>query len=107
MDIRHLRYFIAVAEKLHFGEAARALNMTQPPLSKRIAELEEHLGAPLFTRTSRKVALTAAGRALLPKARAALRAFDVALASVRKKQTTGRRVRAGFPADTSRRVLGS
>jgi DNA-binding transcriptional LysR family regulator len=106
MDIRHLRYFVAVADKLHFGEAARALNMTQPPLSKRIAELEQHLGTPLLVRTSRKVALTPSGRTLLPKARATLRAFEEALASVCEKQI-GRRVRAGFPADTSRRVLGS
>jgi DNA-binding transcriptional LysR family regulator len=108
MDIRHLRYFVAVAERLYFGEAARLLNMTQPPLSKRIAELEENLGTPLFVRTSRKVALTPSGQALLPKARASLRAFDDALASVQNKTAAqGQNVRVGFPADTSRRVLGS
>jgi DNA-binding transcriptional LysR family regulator len=107
MDVRHLRYFVAVAEKLHFGEAARQLNMTQPPLSKRISELEEGLGVLLFARTSRKVVLTPSGQALLPKARASIKAFEDALTTVSKKAPRSRRVRAGFPSDTSRHVLGS
>ena len=107
MDVRHLRYFVAVAEKLHFGEAARSLAISQPPLSKRISEFEESLGVRLFDRTSRGVSLTTAGLTLLPKARLALLAFDDAINSVRSRRPAHlKQVRAGFPADTSRKSLG-
>jgi DNA-binding transcriptional LysR family regulator len=106
MDIRHFRYFVAVAEALSFAKAARELHMSQPPLSKRIADLEEELGVRLFDRTSRKVDLTAAGEAFLPKARDAVRSFDAALREARSlSPSQSRHLRIALPPETSRSLL--
>ena len=76
MELRHLRYFVAVAESLSFARAARTLHLSQPPLSRQVRALEDELGTPLFTRTKRSVRLTPAGAALLPEARRLLREAD-------------------------------
>jgi DNA-binding transcriptional LysR family regulator len=84
MELRHLRYFAAVAEELHFGRAARKLHISQPPLSMQIRALEEELGVTLLNRTQRSVSLTQAGNALLAEAKHILARVDQAILTTKR-----------------------
>ncbi|HUH60673.1 MAG TPA: LysR substrate-binding domain-containing protein [Candidimonas sp.] len=79
MELRHLRYFVAVAQELHFSRAAEKLGISPPTLTVQIQEIERHIGAQLFSRTKRQVALTAAGIAFLDEARRTIGQFEQAL----------------------------
>ena len=76
IEIRHLRYFLRVAEELHFGRAAEMLGVSQAPLSQQIRQLEERMGVRLFDRTTRTVRLTPAGKVLYDKAQEVLTALE-------------------------------
>jgi len=101
IELRHLRYFIAVAEELHFRRAAERLGMSQPPLSQQIRQLEDAIGARLLVRTNRRVALSEAGKLFLVEARDILDRADRAIDLARRAQRgeTGE-LRVGFTRST-------
>src|SRR4051812_36524933 len=97
MELRHLRYFVVVAEELHFRRAAERLHMSQPPLSQQIRALEEEIGVQLLIRNQRRVELTAAGAAFLVRARELLDSVeDAALEARRVQRGEGGRLAIGF-----------
>lgn len=97
IELRHLRYFIAVAEELHFGHAAARLNISQPPLSQQIQILEQQIGAKLLVRTNRSVSLTPAGRQFLADSRQILSQVEEAAArAARLHQGETGELRIGF-----------
>ncbi|MFI7708891.1 LysR family transcriptional regulator [Nonomuraea sp. NPDC049480] len=98
LETRELAYFVAVAETLHFGQAAERLGITQPPLSRAIAHLERRVGVPLLERTTRHVKLTAGGEAFLAECRTILAAIDTAVRKARKAAEQQRVTIAARPA---------
>ncbi|MDJ0348186.1 LysR substrate-binding domain-containing protein [Cryobacterium sp. PH29-G1] len=106
MDLRQLRYFLAVADELHFGRAAERLGMSQPPLSVQVSRLEDELGTPLFERTTRRVSLTPAGQHLQTRAHSILDEVDAVREEMRDyADGLSGRLSAGFVSSANYTVL--
>jgi DNA-binding transcriptional LysR family regulator len=100
VELRHLRYFVAVAEELHFRRAAERLYVAQPAVSEQVRKLEDELGVQLFDRTHRNVSLTAGGAALLDEARRVLQQAEIARMAARNAaEGTAGRLRLGHVPD--------
>jgi DNA-binding transcriptional LysR family regulator len=107
MELRHLRYFVAVAEELHFGHAAGRLNTSQPSLSQQVRNLERELKVELLARTKRRVELTPAGKAFLDEARGILAAAERAAGLAREAaRGESRKLLIGISPDTDWLLLG-
>jgi DNA-binding transcriptional LysR family regulator len=111
IELRHLRYFLAVVDELHFGRAADRLHMAQPPLSRAIRKLEDTLGVKLLVRSSRSVAATEAGRVFAEEARKVLAAVDQAVAEGRRAGGATTSLRIAYvpylPADQLQEFLAA
>ncbi|MBE9915562.1 LysR family transcriptional regulator [Paenibacillus donghaensis] len=106
MELRHLRYFVTVAEELHFGRAASRLNIAQPPLSQQIRQLENELGFPLLFRNKQRVELTEAGKVFLEECRLTLKHIERAANAAEQahKGATGR-LDIGFVGSTTYNIV--
>ena len=106
LELRHLRYFITVAEELHFSKAAEKLFITQPALSRQIRQLEEHVGAELLARNKRNVRLTKTGEYLLDEARFVFNHLDFVQQNIRR-QAAGQQgeLRIGFVGSAMQMVI--
>ncbi len=102
MELRHLRYFVAVAEEGHFGRAARRLHIAQPPLSRQIRALEDELGFPLFDRSRRRIEMTPAGQVFLARVRRLFEMLDATVIEARRasKGELGR-IAVGYPSSVA------
>jgi LysR family transcriptional regulator, benzoate and cis,cis-muconate-responsive activator of ben and cat genes len=106
MELRHLRYFTAVAEEQNVTRAAARLHVSQPPLSRQIRDLEEELGVKLFKRTAKSIELTEAGKIFLNEARAVLLRSDAAVQAVRAVAQAARgQVRVGYAPSLTVEIL--
>jgi DNA-binding transcriptional LysR family regulator len=107
MELRHLRYFVAVAEELHFGHAASRLHTSQPSLSQQVRNLERELKVQLLIRTKRRVELAPAGQRFLEEARGILAAADRAVGLAREAaREESRKLAIGIYPETDWRLLG-
>ena len=106
MELRHLRYFAAVAEQLHFRHAAELVHVAQPALSQQIRQLEEEIGVKLFERSRHKVRLTPAGKAFYENTQRILRQVDQAVSKAKKVELgDAGSIRIGFVSTAAIRVL--
>ena len=106
VEIQQLRYAVAVDEERHFGRAAERMHVAQQSVSEQIRRLERELGAPIFVRTSRRVALTSVGESFLPAARRALRAIDEAAKIARQvADGIGGQMRVGYAGELGHRLM--
>src|SRR5213079_166720 len=105
MELRHLRYFIGVAEEENVSRAALKLHVSQPALSRQVRDLEEELGFPLLERSAKSVRLTDAGRVFLPEARAVLQRADDAVKAARAIATGASELHVGYAGSPTVRIL--
>jgi len=103
MELRHLKYFVAVAEEQNITRAAARLHVSQPPLSRQLRDLEHELGVTLFERGPKAVRLTQAGKRFLPEARAVLQRVDEAMQSV--KNIRARELNVGYAPSPTLEIL--